>query len=78
LFQSILIANKRDLGADLYDLILADNFADPTGVWLTANDTTIYGITNIDLGRAGPVVVEIPPGAVVRALTQNPLRRWVQ
>ena len=64
-FQSIRIANKRDLGADLNDMIIADNFADPRGVWLTANDTTIYGMANVDLGQAGPVVVEIPPGAIV-------------
>jgi hypothetical protein len=67
-FQSILLANKRDLGADLYDVIIADNFADPKGLWLTANDTTIYGMANVDLGRAGPVVIEIPPGAIVGIL----------
>ncbi len=64
-FESIRVATKRDLGADLNDMIIADNFADPKGVWLTANDTTIYGMTNVDLGKSGPVVVEIPPGAIV-------------
>jgi hypothetical protein len=64
-FQAILAANKRDLGVDLYDLIIADNFADPKGLWLTANDTTIYAMANVDLGKSGPVVVEIPPGAIV-------------
>ena len=47
------------------DLIIADNFADPKGLWLTANDTTIYAMANVDLGRSGPIVVEIPPGAIV-------------
>ena len=27
--------------------------------------TTIYGIANINLGQAGPVVIEIPPGPIV-------------
>jgi hypothetical protein len=64
-FESIRIAVKRDLGADLFDMIIADNYADPKGLWLTANDTTIYSLTNVDLGVSGPVVVEIPPGAIV-------------
>ena len=50
---------------DLYEIAIADNFADPKSLWLTANDTTIYGATNIDLGKDGPVVVEIPPGPIV-------------
>ena len=64
-FESIRVAINRDLGVDLDDLIIADNFADPRGLWLTANDTTIYALANVDLGKAGPVVVEIPPGAIV-------------
>ena len=64
-FESIRIATKRDLGADLNDMIIADNFADPKGLWLTANDTTIYALANVDLGKSGPIVVEIPPGAIV-------------
>src|SRR5688572_4709360 len=64
-FQSILIANKRDLGVDLNDLIIADNYADPKGLWLTANNTTIYAMANVDLAMAGPIVLEMPPGAIV-------------
>jgi hypothetical protein len=64
-FESIRIATKRDLGTDLNDLIIADNYADPKGIWLTANDTTIYALANVDLGKSGPIVVEIPPGAIV-------------
>ena len=45
--------------------LIADNYADPKGLWLTANDTTIYALANVDLGKSGPVVVEIPPGAIV-------------
>ena len=64
-FESIRVATKRDLGADLNDMVIADNYADPRGVWLTANDTTIYAYANVDLAKSGPVVVEIPPGAIV-------------
>ena len=63
-FESIRVAVKRDLGVDCNDLIIADNFVDPNGVWLTANDTTIYGVVNVDLGK-GPVVVEVPAGPIV-------------
>ena len=48
-----------------YDMAIADNFVDSRGTWLTANDTTIYAVTNLDLGKFGPMVVEIPPGAIV-------------
>ncbi|MDP9199681.1 MAG: DUF1254 domain-containing protein [Pseudomonadota bacterium] len=64
-FESIRIGTKRDLGADLNDFVIADNYADPKGLWLTANDTTIYALSNVDLGKSGPVVVEIPSGAIV-------------
>jgi len=36
-FESIRLGTKRDLGADLNDLVIADNYADPKGLWLTAN-----------------------------------------
>jgi len=62
-FESIRLTTK-EAGIDLNDLGIADNFADPKAVWLTANDTTIYALSNIDLGKDGPVVVEIPPGAI--------------
>ena len=64
-FESLRIGIKRDLGADLNDMVIADNYFDTKGVWLTANDTTIYAIANMDLGKDGPVVVDIPPGAIV-------------
>ena len=66
-FESIRVAAKRDLGMDYNDLGIADNFVDPKSGWLTANDTTIYAFVNIDVAR-GPVVIEIPPGAIVGLL----------
>ena len=46
------------------DLIIADSFSGPEGLWLTSNDTTIYGMANVDLGK-GPIVLEMPPGPIV-------------
>ena len=66
-FESIRLTAKQDLGMDFNDLGIADNFVDPKSVWLTANDTTIYAFVNIDLTQ-GPVVIEIPPGAIVGLL----------
>ena len=63
-FESIRLAAKAG-GIDLNDIGIADKYADAGGLWLTANDTTVYGFANIDLGKDGPVVVEIPPGAIV-------------
>jgi hypothetical protein len=67
-FESVRLGAKRDLGADLNDFVIADNYAGPNAVWLTANDTTIYALTNVDLGKSGPLVIEIPPGAIVGIL----------
>jgi hypothetical protein len=64
-FESIRIGAKRDLGTDLNDFVIADNYADPKAVWLTANDTTIYSLANVDLGKSGALVVDVPPGAIV-------------
>jgi hypothetical protein len=64
-FEAIRVGVKRDLGAELNDLIIADDFADAKGLWLTANDTTIYSLANVDLGKSGAIVVEIPPGLIV-------------
>jgi len=64
-FQSIKIAMARDLGLGRNELGIADHFVDPRSLWLTANDTTIYAVAGIDLAQDGPVVIEIPPGALV-------------
>jgi hypothetical protein len=64
-FESIQTAAKRDIGTDLNELAIADNFLDPRSVWFTANDTTVYAVAAIDLAQAGPVVIDIPPGALV-------------
>jgi hypothetical protein len=64
-FESIRLGVKRDLGVDHNEFIIADKLADAKGIWLTANDSTVYALTNIDLGKHGPMVVDVPPGAIV-------------
>jgi hypothetical protein len=64
-FQSIQIEAKRAFGLELNDLGIADNYVDPKSLWLTANDLTIYALANMDLGKHGPIVIDIPPGAIV-------------
>ena len=64
-FESIRIATKRDLNGELNEMFIADKFADAQSVFLTANDTTIYAYTNVDLGKAGPIVIDVPPGRIV-------------
>jgi len=64
-FQSIMMEAKRAFGAELNDMGIADNFVDPKSLWLTANDITIYALANLDLGKHGPVVIDIAPGAIV-------------
>jgi hypothetical protein len=61
-FESFRQGLKRDLGVDYNDIAIWDNFADPKGLLYTANSTTIYAVSNVDLGRDGPIVIEIPPG----------------
>jgi hypothetical protein len=63
-FESIRVASEAQ-GMGLNVVGIADSYADAGGLWLTANDTTVYALTNIDLGKSGPVVVEVPPGAIV-------------
>lgn len=65
-FESIRVGLKRDLGADYNDMVIGDNFVDTRSVWLTANDTTIYGVVNLNLTE--PLVIENPPGAIVGLL----------
>jgi hypothetical protein len=64
-FESIRVGTKRDLGLDYNEFTIADKLADAKSVWLTANDSTVYALTVADLGKYGPTVVDVPPGAIV-------------
>ncbi len=63
-FESIRVAADA-AGMGLNVIGIADKYADAGGLWLTANDTTVYAFTNVDLGKHGPIVVDVPPGAIV-------------
>jgi hypothetical protein len=58
-FESIRLGTKRDLGLDYNEFTIADKFADPKSVWLTANDSTVYALTLIDLGKHGRMVISV-------------------
>ena len=64
-FESIRVATERDFNGRLNQMFIADKFADAESVFLTANDTTIYAYTNVDLSKSGPIVVDVPPGRIV-------------
>jgi pentatricopeptide repeat protein len=64
-FESIRIAGKRDLGLEEMEFGIADKLVDSRSIYLTANDTTVYAFANADLGKTGPIVVEVPPGFIV-------------
>ena len=64
-FESIGIATQQEFGMGPNDLGIADNFVDPKSIWLTANDTTIYAVAAVNLAASGPVLIEVPPGALV-------------
>jgi hypothetical protein len=44
-------------------IMLYDNLMDSNSLFLTGNTDTIYAIGFLHLGRDGPTVIEIPPGA---------------
>ena len=44
-------------GADEGDLIVWERFADPKTIALTPNDTTIYGMSFLNIQRDGPMIV---------------------
>jgi hypothetical protein len=64
-FESIRLGVKRGLGLDYNEFTIADKLADAKSVWLTANDSTVYALALVDLGKSGPMVVDVPPGAIV-------------
>ena len=58
-FESIRLGTKRDLGLDYNEFTIADKLADAKSVWLTANDSTVYALTLIDLGKHGRMVISV-------------------
>ncbi|MDO6581067.1 DUF1254 domain-containing protein [Photobacterium sp. 2_MG-2023] len=52
---------QQNLGAKNGDLMLLDSYEDKLGV-LTANATTPYLLSFVDLNKTGPVIVDMPKG----------------
>jgi hypothetical protein len=48
-------------GSKMGDLVVWENFLDTSGIVLTGNDTTVYGMAYLDLAKNGPMVVEVKP-----------------
>jgi hypothetical protein len=53
---------ERDLGVGSKDVVIFDNFVDPKGIFLTANNTTIYIGAYLNMERDGSMVLDMPPG----------------
>ena len=73
--EAIRRANKRDWRVDYNEVGLVDGYTTPIVAALTANNTTIYAVVFTDLGRDGPVVIDIPTGVygVIDDFWQRPV-----
>src|SRR5688572_13879757 len=55
--------HEKKFGATSYDIVVYDSFQNKSSI-LTANVTTPYILSFIDLSKTGLVVIELPPGHV--------------
>jgi hypothetical protein len=62
-FHGLHLAHKNTFGAKDGDIVLYDSLKDKAGM-LTPNITTLYIMSFWNLAEQGPIVVEVPPGAV--------------
>jgi len=54
----------KSLGVSEYnEVLLMDKLMDSTSLFLTGNTDTVYASSFFDLGKSGPMVVEMPQGA---------------
>jgi hypothetical protein len=60
--------HRSVFGATDYDLVHYVSYRDRLGL-ITANATTPYTLNFIDLGRTGPLVIELPPGPTAGGLS---------
>ena len=72
--EALRIGNDRDWGSGFGQVAFVDGYTGPEVEGLTANATTIYAASFVDL-RAGAVVIESPPGAygVIDDMWQRPV-----
>ncbi len=64
----------EEAGLPGHSVGITENLLDARSLWLTANSTTIYVTTCLDL-KQGPVVIEVPPG--VLGFVNDAFFRWV-
>jgi len=56
-----LIKGMRDLGVtDYNNVLIMDHLLDSTPLFLTGNTDTVYTTAAFDLGKEGPMIIEIP------------------
>ena len=58
-----LLEGFKEVGLKPGDLGICEELMDARSLFLTANSTTMYAMTEVDL-KDGPVVAEIPPGVL--------------
>jgi hypothetical protein len=61
--DALRVANETDWNVGFNMVGIADQYTDPSIEALTANDTTIYAVSFVDLAIDGPVVIDSPAGA---------------
>ena len=66
---------KRDLDADLGDVVYFSNVLEPRHQFLTANNQTPYILTVFDL-RQGPMVLEVPPASSKTVFFGSAIDSW--
>lgn len=67
-FASEMETQEKVFGATSNDLVLYNTYEDKLGI-LTANATTPYILSFFNLAKTGPMVIEMPPGAIAGGLT---------
>ncbi|MEE4270197.1 MAG: DUF1254 domain-containing protein [Thermoanaerobaculales bacterium] len=63
----------EEAGIPAHTIGISEDLLDARSLWLTANSTTIYVTTCLDL-KQGPVVMEVPPGLL--GLVNDAFFRW--
>lgn len=66
--QKFKEVHEKIFGATSADLVVYNSLADRLGI-LTANATTPYVLTFIDLAKTGPLVIEMPAGHIAGGLS---------
>lgn len=69
-YQTFKEIHEKKFAATSFDIVVYDSYQDKLGL-LTANATTSYVQSFIDLARTGPVVIELPGGSIAGGLNDS-------